>query len=536
MMRINEQGPISRSDRFIALGLLAVFFLIAYFSAGSWCFWGDDYAAYISEGIAIAEGRLGEQARLNTLMHPSPLPEEAVGNPLVYVWGYPLLLSLVYRSIGFDRVDFSTIAAYKFPSVTALALIAAVLFLFLRRRFGRKQSLLMTVAFCSCSEFYTFINTLYSDLVFLFFALVSLWLSEMFSDEKHIGKRIALGCASGVSLWCTYEVRLNGSAILLTCILAQIISVFREKKYRSIGTLAIELIPYALFAALKVIAEALLAAPTSNMSDLDPSSLAMIFANLRVYIQLIMNFIGLLWNNLLISPLYSVLRRFISLSFDDLSVLKSVLVWASGALCVIGMVSDGVKRNTHLTLLCIVYIAVASMLPYTQGMRYIYPLLPVLLMYCGYGFSRIVRRLPERIGKSRLLTAVTLLWSLVCIYPAVTSDIAESMPETVIVNVEDIYMQNAYSDAAIEVYDFIRSETPKDCTLAFFAPRGLYLNTERFSIKPDVNGHGINEADYYLDYLRTGDYNLSPDLGDDFEVFFSNGEFVLYQRITGEQQ
>ena len=69
--------------------------------------WGDDFAAYISEGISIADGTFQEQTKRNYLMHPSDLPKEANASGLVYVWGYPLLLSAVYKVVGFDRVDYS---------------------------------------------------------------------------------------------------------------------------------------------------------------------------------------------------------------------------------------------------------------------------------------------------------------------------------------------------------------------------------------------------------------------------------------------
>lgn len=54
---------------------------------------GDDFAAYITESIAIANDTLDEQIRLNPLMHPSPLTflDEAA-DTLVYVWSFPLML------------------------------------------------------------------------------------------------------------------------------------------------------------------------------------------------------------------------------------------------------------------------------------------------------------------------------------------------------------------------------------------------------------------------------------------------------------
>lgn len=50
-------------------------------------------------------------------MHRVVLPSEAEGRSLVYVWGYPLLLSLVYRTVGFDMQNYSTLIYYCRSSV-----------------------------------------------------------------------------------------------------------------------------------------------------------------------------------------------------------------------------------------------------------------------------------------------------------------------------------------------------------------------------------------------------------------------------------
>ena len=89
-------------------------------------YWGDDSSAYISEGIAIAEGNLMEQARLNYIMHPSELSAESDPEGLVYVWGYPLMLSVVYKTVGFDRVEYSSIIWYKIPLLLGWSLLGGV--------------------------------------------------------------------------------------------------------------------------------------------------------------------------------------------------------------------------------------------------------------------------------------------------------------------------------------------------------------------------------------------------------------------------
>lgn len=217
-----------KNDYLLFALIVAAILFLSVFCLTNTCYWGDDFAAYISEGIAIAEGKFDEQVLLNVQMHPSELPDEALKGSLVYVWGYPLLLALVYKLVGFDRVGFSSIIYYKLPSAIALALMAGILFLLLRRRFGKPLSFMLAFLFSACYEFSVQINTLYSDVVFLFFAALSLFILELFLDEKQEKKKLVLGVFLGISLWYTYETRLNGISILFACALACIIYIYIE--------------------------------------------------------------------------------------------------------------------------------------------------------------------------------------------------------------------------------------------------------------------------------------------------------------------
>ena len=134
----------TRRDWVIA-GLLTIFILmlVGMQLTPGLPIWAGDAAAYLSEGIAISNGTLEQQTAINYIMHPSPLPEEVHESRLVYVWGYPLLLSLVHRMVGFDMVNYSSIIFYKLPSLLAFSLMAGVLFLFYRRFFQEKLAVFL---------------------------------------------------------------------------------------------------------------------------------------------------------------------------------------------------------------------------------------------------------------------------------------------------------------------------------------------------------------------------------------------------------
>ena len=82
--------------------------------------WGDDFAAYLLEGTALAEGRFDEQVSLNYALHNRLDPKTDYGREHVYVWGYPLLLAVVCSAVGYDRTDYSSIVFYKLPNLLFL--------------------------------------------------------------------------------------------------------------------------------------------------------------------------------------------------------------------------------------------------------------------------------------------------------------------------------------------------------------------------------------------------------------------------------
>lgn len=514
--------------------LVLLIFTLAILSIDGSCYWGDDFAAYISQGIAMSEGRLDEQAALNLVMHPSPLPTEALeGGELTYVWAYPLILSGIYRLVGFDRVNFGTVFFYKLPSVVSLALLAGVLFYFYRRRFGFRLSFLLALLFCCCTEMFDFLNTIYSDLVFLLPAMLSLLLCEIYIEKK----RPIIAVFFGICLWFMYEVRLNGISIVLCCAIAQLVELIRFRQDKNRSDFLKALLPYAVFFVLVFFSQAFFAKATPNTSDIGSGmSMEIFFENLKSYVRLIGHWLGLLWNSILINPLYSVSRRFVAVSFESFKPLRDLLVALSLASLVAGLVLEGKGKNLHLSIFTVVYIIIASALPYTQGLRYIYPLLPLILMFAAYlptKAGRLFDKLPERM--TELFSWLILAgFCIFIVYPHAVAALKgeRGLRElTEISSPSDIYMQNAYSKDAIEVYHYIQAQTGEDDIIAFFAPRALYLNTQRTAIRPGVNGHEIEDADYYLQYLSVGSYPVDQPPDEGFALCFENAQFRMYEKL-----
>lgn len=547
MGRVRRQ----KTDRVLFAVIIILILLINLLSLDNNCYWGDDSSAYISEGISIADGYLDEQAKLNVLMHPTRLPKEALNGSLVYVWGYPLLLALVYSFVGFDRVSFATVIYYKLPAAFSLALMAGVLYLFLRRRMGRALSFTLSFLFCSCYELRVSVNSLYGDVVFLFFAVLSLYLVEVFLDvhaRLGVGKSALLyGALLGAALWFTYETRLNGISILFACALATAIYCIKRRRELDGKSVLALLAPYVCFLLLKLISEALLAPATSNTSDISGFTLASVWSNLVSYYSDLRLWLSLVFDDIITNRLNTYLPLLTRTGADTYGVIGGfcaafdrVCVSAVLLITLAGLITDGFRRNVHLTLFAVVYLIVVCMLPYNQGIRYVYPVIVLVPLYfgcalerCGGLLSALLKGRGKRICAWLSAALVVMLCGLMFVSALKGIVYARRNTEVIVPGgPQDFYLTYTYSPCAIETYNYIIDNTPQDCVIGFIKPRALYLNTERLSVRIGVNGHSLDDVDYLLCCSQVGEELLTGEWRSRFTPVFSNDEFTLYEKVV----
>ena len=509
-----KTGAVTAADRWLCLAVaLAVALSAAACLGGASLDWGDDSAAYLLEGFAIADGRLDEQARLNYIMHPSELPDESDGE-LVYVWAFPLLLAAEYKLVGYDRTDFSSVIYYKIPSAVLLGMTAAVLFLFFRRRFDRKVSLAAALLFGLSHEFLYFVDFfICTDILFLFFAVTAFLLMDIYFAENETKRRTYCGAALGAVFYLAYVTRLNGVTLPLVFLAGQLAQLFREKRlgeWKSGKVLASWLSPYAVFAALRLLLRLFLPDATSNVSDFAFSDVSELFRRLKMlrhYLSMLCAWLG------------SLLIRF-----------EPAAGWRRGFLSAVGCVPAlfavwgvlrcGWKEYLPFTLLLGGTILGAAVLPYQQGLRYMYVILPLLLLFCLCGIQDLANRI--RKGKTddrRSRKPVSFaLAAIACLYAFLPAALYAAQPR------EDA---GPFSADAKAVWNYIREETPEDSTVFFLKPRMLCLNTGRTGL-PGANGHTPEEADYYLACGEFPETALPAEYAGEFREIYSRGDYVLY--------
>lgn len=466
--------------------------------------WGDDNAAYINEGVAIAEGHFSDQVKINYYYHPSDLPDEAENDSLVYAWGYPLLLSVVYRIVGFDRVGFSSVIWYKIPSLLCLSLTGGVLTLFLRRRFSRYAAAGAAIVFCMSGNLFEALNGLYSDLSFLFFSMLTFFLMEYFAaNSRNTKLRSWLGLFYGITLWMTYETRLSGFTVCGAAMLGHIMILLRQRCRLDWKDLYLQLLPYLVMGLLILISEHFWLAPaTQNLSDIGKPA----EENLRRYYQ------------------KSIFDFFDTLPRVPFSGMGYVFL----AAFFIGLVVKGFRENLYLTLLLIGTLAVDLSLPYKNGLRYLYNVLPIMIMYCLYGFQTVGTLICRiwKPAKGTLGRAIVVVTAAEVLFFSCANQVYRGGYN--IIHWGESYSYDMYSPEAKEIYRFIQEEIPEDSIIAFGKPRALYLNTGRMSFRTGQNGHQLTEADYYLKHKHI---NLDDDIIETagMEIIMENNYLVLYQ-------
>ena len=203
--------------------------------------------------------------------------------------------------------------------------------------------------------------------------------------------------------------------------------------------------------------------------------------------------------------------------FSTLSGIKVLPVgFIITVLCILGFVKNGFGRNLYLSILVIGSFVILVLLPYQQGLRYLYNVLPILLMYAAYG-ALIARKWALKLIKSRKKSLHAA--GKVTAYSIAIILLLSSCTFQIVRDIRNIIDRGAptetdvYSEEAVEMYEYINTTISQDAIIAFAKPRLLYLNTNRLSFRPGYNGHELKDADYFLLYKSPKRVfsNVSPD-------------------------
>lgn len=397
--------------------------------------WGGDFALYISQALALLGGQTDQLYELNRLsMDRSNLNL----GPYLYPHGFPALLSPVLA-----------LAGMSFPLMKAYCLLFFVgalplFYLVCRSMLRTPGPSLMLVGVVGGNYFYlSFADNVLSDFPFLFFSLACLVLIAR-ERANSWGAAVLLA----LSLFAAHSIRGVGAVLLPALMVHQVQLMRREQPTRRAWPLLAA--PHLIFLLFKVAQDLSLPDGAENhYRYLEHISLGSFAENVVYYLKLI---------GVFFMPL------------QDMGS-ASVLVVAGGFLAVVlvGVISSfRAGTNLHLATYLGLFLLVQVAWPVRQGVRFLLPVMPLLLLYFASGVVAILGA-----KRQRLLGPVVALL-LACV-------LGQSVYIT-----HRLYgrtTNQAYTAEMRRIYAFIREGTPRGALFSFSKPRVLRLFSDRNAVR-----------------------------------------------------
>jgi len=308
--------------------------------------WSGDNALYIEQTQAILDGTID---KLYAISKYSNEHSYRTNSPHLYPMGFPILLIIPYSFFGMNFI-----AMKIFCSLFFLLSIPVIYKLFRPYFSNSFYPFCIVLAIAFHSDFISFSDVVYSDFTFLFFSTLTLL---CFRRESTILNQLLLG---GL-IFFSYYIRDVGIALLPALFVYQ----WQAKSFAgSESKKRLQLaIPYLIFAICYVLNSIFLPKGTANHYDHLVAKLSweLIGKNIDAYIYL---FSAYFYTSKLILLLL-LIPFFATLFF----------IW---------------KQQLYLIVYFVCVLLIYIVWPALQGMRFLFPILPVLVYFMIKGFEQVV--------------------------------------------------------------------------------------------------------------------------------------------------
>jgi len=491
--------------------------------------WLDDFAAYLMQAKSILDGTMGSFVRRNTFtVTESSYPP----GPAAYPWGFPLLLAPVYAVFGMSAL------AFKLVNTLFYTLFLVIFFALARIRLTDGKSLLLTAALAFNPALLLAHDQILSDIPFLFFCTLAIFLINVFTLRESpkaqtqstestrwgtkeellrfsfVSLRVRLprvvlrgrgenvfflGVITGATIFAAAFTRTNGILLLLPLVLGQLLRFRAERRLDWKPALT----PYLTFGLL--FAAQVLIFPNGQDSYLSHFSMfspAHLWDNVLYYLWLpAWTFRELPYGEWLYPPL---------LAFAILSAIHRR------------------ERDLPIQAFSLGTLIVFILWPERQGLRFIYPILPFLLIFAFDGMDLFIAHLRTdwQPAAGRVAAGFWLLLTLIS-FGISASGARENLAAERATN-------GPFDPVSAQMFEFLREKTPPESVVIFFRPRALRLFTDRDSLMAERCAD-LPKGDYLALSKKVDDNGQIPPKeigkcqGVGLEQVFSNRRFVVYQ-------
>ena len=198
----------------------------------------------------------------------------------------------------------------------------------------------------------------------------------------------------------------------------------------------------------------------------------------------------------------------------------------AATVCVLPFLLCGFVRHMAEKPILAIYtlgaVGILLLWPARQGIRFLFPVMPALVVFAGLGVKDFV----TFVGSGRIASfgvVIEILAVLTCIGIYVVRGRLAPSDE-----------HGAYSADAKELYAAVLRQTPPTARIIFFKPRVLYLETGRLGFKTS-SIRRLRDADYLV-LCRDGYGTFSYDIESQYpaesarlNLVFENSTFKLYE-------
>jgi hypothetical protein len=452
--------------------------------------WGGDFSMYILHARNIVEGASYDDS--GYIYNPY---NPAVG-PRTYPPVFPLLLSPVYKLFGlnFTAMKVETVLIF----IGSLSLLALVF----RREFepGYLVALILIVGFNP--YFWSFKDEILSDIPFLFFVLLSIYLIRAVYDSKRAyTPSLSLAVATGFAAYLCYGTRTIG-VVTIVALLAY--HLYRVAKFSRSA-----IVTSIVFGVFAVVQAAVL---TGDASYLDQLRLTpeLVTENAVSYLRQL----SLLWDNG-----YS-------------AILRKVLFLVVTGICFVGYVSRLRKSMTFLELFPLVYLLPVLLWPSRQGLRFLIPIVPFYVFYFLIGTRQLGQRMQGE-GRHTLLFGSLVVIAFAYGARYTTSDFGQ-------------IREGVTKRESVQLFHFVVGSSDTASVFIFSRPRVLALMTGRRSSAFHTPTHD-SELWAYFRSISATHLVVGPDVlgvrteeylrsfvawhGDQLRLVFANADFAVYRIV-----
>ncbi len=409
--------------------------------------------------------------------------------PKSYPPVFPFLLSPVYKIFGLN------LTAMKIEIIIFFLLFLFVYFMLFKNELPFKYLIIMIAMIGFNPFFWIFKDNVLSDIPFLLFAYISLFLIlQKYRSDNLQEIQLLYPVLAGLFIYLSYGTRSIGFIFIPCLFIHDIIRYKKPTQFTAIATLV-----FVFFMLLQTFS---LHSDRSYFDQLKGDH-KIILRNINIYTDSLSQ----LWDN----------------GYNR--IVTQVLFIIICALTLIGYVIRIKGRVTFLEIFLPLYVGIILIWPSEQGNRFFIPVIPLFIMYTFTGITKLELLQLKKVGKLFVIILITAIF--ISYFGKYTK-----------LNFGPINKGVGERDV-IELFEYIKNNTDEGDVFIFRKPRVLSLYTERsaavyqhtnndIAVWNFVHGIGAN-------YLITGyiDFEFMSLFIERYqnrlEERYSNSNFTVYK-------